>query len=200
MLLISQWKWILISRLLEIKSDSPKTTQKQIAQNWSYSDSTIKRYSEQKACLVLITVEKAKQKDEQQKRVFYNFTQCEKWEKLVLWTSEIVIVRKQFLLADKAFKNTDFKGTIGKNSKTQKEVELVVSKHSIESYSTKSQMRQNTLIQRRIFGEKKIGETIEEKDKEIELTGHEIMSLAHKKVYSIEKKEYKTNGNLSKSK
>ena len=43
-LILRQYKLDLMSRFMEMKSNNPKLTQKQIAKGLGYSDSTLKRY------------------------------------------------------------------------------------------------------------------------------------------------------------
>ena len=77
---------------------------------------------------------------------------------------------------DKVF---EFIETLKDNPKNQKDVEFIVNKFSNESSETQSQIRQNALIQRNYKeAVERMGETIEDMDKEIELKDNKINFLA----------------------
>ena len=63
-----------------------------------------------------------------------------------------------------------------KSPKTPRDIELIVNKYSNPSYKTQSQIADKALIQRRIYEQaiELTGDTIEDKDKEVELKGNKI--------------------------
>ena len=77
---------------------------------------------------------------------------------------------------------TNFIGIIKKDTKIQDEISQTVEKYNNESFSTRSQIGQNALIQSKIFKQAKeiMGDTIDDMDIEIEQKDNKISFLENK--------------------